>query len=316
MPDCLNTPRRASRKLAAGFWLAASLAGCSANTAHYLVGNDIAASAQIDQVPFVAQEDRYCGPASLAMAVNWSGTDVSQEEMASQVFTPGAEGTYRADMISAARRNGRLAVEISTLEELFLEVSAGHPVIVFQNLGLRLYPRWHYAVVTGYDLRQEVIYLHTGDRQNEPVNLTLFSRTWKRGDNWGLVVLPPDELPASGDAWHILDAAAALESIGRLEEAEQTYRAVSARWPENWLAPFGLGNALYARSQYGEAEAAYGRALALNRQAAVVWNNLANALLRLEKKDAARSAAVQAILLDETNAGSYRLTLWEIERSP
>jgi tetratricopeptide (TPR) repeat protein len=302
------------RKLAASLWLGALLAGCAANTAHDFSGNEtLEASAQIKQVPFIAQEDRYCGPATLAMAITWSGTAVSQEQMASQVFTPGAEGTYRADMISAARRNGRLAIEVSTLKELFEEVSAGHPVIVFQNLGLRLYPKWHYAVVTGYDLQENVIYLHTGRQQNQPVNLTLFSRTWKRGDNWGLVVLPANELPVSGDALRILSAAAALEGIGQHEAAEQVYRAVAARWPENWLAAFGLGNALYAKAEYGEAEIAYGQALALNREAAAVWNNLAYALLHQEKTEAASSAIGQAILLDEGNADAYGLTLGEIE---
>ena len=72
--------------------------------------------------------------------------------MAAAVYTPGREGTLASDMIAAARRNGRVAVPVTSLPALLAELAAGNPVIVFQNLGLGFVPRWHYAVAFGYDL--------------------------------------------------------------------------------------------------------------------------------------------------------------------
>src|SRR2546422_3737218 len=46
-------------------------------------------------------------------------------------------------------RSGQLAVPVTTLSDLLAEVAAGHPVLVFQNLGLHWIPRWHFAVAVG-----------------------------------------------------------------------------------------------------------------------------------------------------------------------
>ena len=75
------------------------------------------ASVEIERVPFYPQEQYYCGPASLAMALAWSGVSLTPDEAAAQVYTPGREGTFAPDMIAAARRNGRLAVEVRELDD-------------------------------------------------------------------------------------------------------------------------------------------------------------------------------------------------------
>ncbi len=66
-------------------------------------------------------------------------------------------------MIGAARRHGRVAYVISSPEELLVEVAAGNPVIVLQNLGLSWVPVWHYAVVIGYDGDADMVTLHSGE---------------------------------------------------------------------------------------------------------------------------------------------------------
>ena len=96
--------------------------------------------AEIEGVPFFPQKGYYCGPAALAMALAWTGLPVTMEDMVPQVYTPGREGTLAADMVSAARRNGRFAVRPESLEDVLGEVSACHPVLVFQNLSLDIFP--------------------------------------------------------------------------------------------------------------------------------------------------------------------------------
>ena len=83
------------------------------------------------------------------MVMQWAGADITQQQVATLAFSPGAGGTYLADMIGSSRRLGQLAVEIGDFDQLLTEVTAGHPVIVFQNLGLAVLPVWHYGVVTG-----------------------------------------------------------------------------------------------------------------------------------------------------------------------
>jgi len=72
-------------------------------------------------------------------------------------------------------------------------------VIVFQNLGLPWYPRWHYAVVIGYDLPRREVLLHSGPEARKVTSMRLFELTWEWGKNWGVVVLPPEKLPATAE---------------------------------------------------------------------------------------------------------------------
>lgn len=225
--------------------------------------DDLPSRAAVADMPLIVQADFYCGPASLAMVHQWAGLTVTQAEVAEQSFTPGAKGTYLADMAGAARRRGQLAVPISGFENLLAEVAAGHPVIVFQNLGLKIAPRWHYGVVVAYDLDADLIELNSGQHERMVLPLRLFARTWARGDNWALAVLPPDHLPASPGAWDIARAASGLERVDP-RAAARTFSAASKRWPDMWVFPFGLGNARYALGDLSGARRAWERALSID----------------------------------------------------
>ena len=156
-PRYVSLPRRvrggrAAR--AAGALLLWALAGCATPESHRLLdaAGGLPPRAEVAGVPFFPQEEAYCGPAALATVLSWSGLPVTQDEVAAQVYTPGREGTLRTDVAAAARRHGRLAVPVTRLADLVAELAAGHPVLVFQNLGLGWFPVWHYAVAVGYDL--------------------------------------------------------------------------------------------------------------------------------------------------------------------
>ena len=231
--------------------------------------------ALVAKVPLIHQEDFYCGPTSLAMVLQWSGTEVTPAEIAAQAFSPRAKGTYLADMTGTARRRGQLAVEISTFSDLLTEIAAGHPVIVFQNLGLNWAPKWHYAVAVGYDLDQDLIVLHSGEMDRMVIPLTQFHHTWRRGGYWGLLVLPPNQLPATQDEWKIYRAAAALEKIGRSSAAETAYAKGATRWPKSWIWPFGIGNVRYRNGDLAGARRSFARAVALDPSIPEARQNLA-----------------------------------------
>jgi len=290
------------------------LAGCVAPQTRAVIAEpgDLSPRAEVAKVPFFPQEKYYCGPAALTMVLAWSGLQVTQDEVARQVYTPGAEGTFRTDVLAAARRHGRLTVPVGDLHDLLAEIEAGHPVLVFQNLALDWFPQWHFAVVIGYDLAARQIILHSGLEERLAMSLDSFEWTWKRGDSWALVVLPPDLLPATASESELLRAAAGLERARRWEAAAAAYAAMAARWPGRWLAHMGLGNARYALGEFAAAERAYRAAIASAPDAAASWNNLAYALSKQGRHSEAIAAARRAIELGGDDGGAYRDTLKEI----
>lgn len=270
--------------------------------------------AEVADVPFIPQEDYYCGPAALGMTMAWSGRPVPQEDLVAQVYTSSRRGTLRNDIIAAARRHGRLAVPVTTLRGLLAEIAAGSPVLVFQNLALDWFPQWHYAVAFGYDLESREIVLHSGLDERHVSDIGTFERTWRRGDGWALVILPPDRLPAGADERSVLQAAVALERVGRLGDAATAYRAIVGRWPANLPAYVGLGNALYGLDDLDGAEQALRQGIGRHAEVAALWNNLAHVLAAQGRRDEALAAARKAVRLDTDHQEIYRETLRDLSR--
>lgn len=268
--------------------------------------------AAVDNVPFYPQEDYYCGPASLAMMLNWADIPVTQEEIARQVYTPGRQGTLPVDLLSGARRNGVLAVEVASLRDLLGEIAAGYPVLVFQNLGFGPWPQWHFAVAHEYDLVTETLVLHSGRKSNHVTNLNAFERTWARADYWAITITNPDHLPAGADANAVISAAAGLERAGRFTAATTAYETIIKRWPENLMARMGLGNVMYARDRFVAAGKHYRAAITIDPEYAPAWNNLAYVLSRLGRQHEAIDAAERAVALGKDNNEDYKDTLREM----
>ncbi len=256
-------------------FVALALSACAADPLDLTPAPDAPRKAAVVDVPLIEQEDFHCGPAALAMTLQWTGQAVTQEDIARLAFVPGARGTFQEDMIGAARRSGALAVPLNGFNDLTAEIAAGHPVIVFQNLGERFAAIWHYAVVTAYDLDRGHVTLHSGQLSRTTMSLAKFERTWAAGDGWAIVVLGPDDVPASASERTVLNAAAGLERANQPDAAVRAYRAGATRWPGNWLWQFGLGNALYAIGDTNGARRAWERATELDPTAPEPRQNLA-----------------------------------------
>ena len=297
-------------RLFAILFLALGLSACAGiRTTNLSKIDSVPRAGQVTGVPFHPQKDYYCGPASLAMALGWSGLPVTQDDVAPALITPDREGTFRHDMISAARRYGRMAMPVHGLEGVLKESASGHPVIVFQNKGLSWWPEWHYAVLIGYNLDRKYVTLHSGEDEHLQQDIALFERTWARGGRWALVVVPPDRLPATATKWAALEAAGGLERVGRNDAAHTAYATILQRWPEAWAAHFALGNLAHSTGDFTVAEAAYRDALAINESLGDVWNNLAHALMEQGKTGEAIAAAEKAVAIGGDNLDAYRETL-------
>jgi tetratricopeptide (TPR) repeat protein len=264
---------------------------------------------ELRETPFFPQDAYQCGPASLATVLSSQGVEVSPQQLQALVYLPERKGSLQAEMLATAAHYGRLAVRIPpSMESLLLELSSGSPVVVLQNLGLDSLPAWHYAVVIGYDLEKEEIYLRSGKDRRRVYGFRVFLKTWSRSNHWAMVVVSPGMVPLSATEKDYLAAASAFERRKNHAVALQAFEAGARRWPGSYLAWTGSGNAAYSLSRFGEAEKAYRQALRLKPDQASIMNNLALALAERGCKQSALSVMACALnhAPDDANlAASY-----------
>ena len=265
-------------------------------------------------VPFFPQEEYQCGPAALATVLSWSGVRVTPAELAPQVYLPERQGSLQLELIGAARRHGRIPYVLQPqLESLMAEVSSGNPVLILQNLSLPWYPKWHYAVVVGFDLKGDRLVLRSGTEKRHEVPFKVFERTWRRSDYWSMVVLPPDQLPFTAEEIPYVQAVAPLERLSRWPETTQAYATALTRWPKSLAARMGLGNSRYALGDLRGAEEAFRQATQDHPGAGVAFNNLAQALADLGRLPEAQAAALRAVELGGPQQAAFRETLKHIQ---
>lgn len=291
------------------------LSGCASSTkqSDALLSarrHDFKDSARVENVPFVRQDAGQCGPATLTMAMNWAGKPVTVNEIVPQVYTPGMKGSLQTDMTSAVRRQGLMAIPITGMTALLTEIEHDHPVIVFENLALKWIPQWHYAVVFGYDLQNETVLMHSGPDKNKVWDIRKFERSWKLGDYWGLLVLPPDELSASATELDHATAAAGLEQVGKREEAAIAYRAILSKWPTSLSALVGMGGWEYEQNHFSKSVAYLKNATHEHPQSAAAWHNLAIAENAAKMPAAAKKSAQRALeLASAATKPQYEISL-------
>lgn len=296
-----------------------ALMGCASATpqadVRLTARRDEPRSFKIDNVPYIQQAAGHCGPATLAMVMQSYDRTVTIDALVEQVYTPSTTGTFQADMIGATRRNAMLAIPIEGLSALLSEVAAGHPVIVFENLALSWLPKWHYAVVFGYDLDRETVLMHSGPEANKIWDIRKFERSWKLGDYWGLVVIPPDRLSASADELSHAKAAAGLEQAGHTASAYVSYRTMLKKWPTSLTALIGLSNKFFEDGRFRDSVQLLTKATIYHPSVASAWHNRshAEAAARLEKP--AKASAARALqLVDPDLRSQYEESLADILR--
>lgn len=305
-------------RLAGSAILVSLLAGCSSLMP--TVPKDIQETVQtqpaveLKDVPFFAQEEFYCGPSSLAMILNHQGESTEPEKLAELVYLPGRQGSLQLEMLSAPRRLGYLSYKIEPqLPELLNAVNAGTPVLVLMNMSLQVTPQWHYAVVIGYEPATESLILRSGPNKRETIKTATFLKLWERSENWGFTVINPNQPPpAYANAQAYLNAVVALERSST-EKAGLAYQQGAKRWPTEPWFHFGLGNLAYADKNYADAEQYYRKAVGVYPDMADAWNNLAETLIKLDRKNEARVAINKAIAIGGNRVATYKETAQKIQ---
>lgn len=309
-PDSMRPFSRPLAVIRAGCIIAllTGMAGCASMRPVQFPGTAFESGLQVP-VAFFPQERFQCGPAALAMALDATGEKIRPQDLVDQVYTPGRRGSLQPAMITAARRHGRVAFPVHGLEALVAELEAGRPVVVLQNLGLGWFPQWHYAVVIGLDPGADEVWLHSGTTPHYRMDLRTFMNTWRRADQWGLVVTLPEEIPATADEGSWLRAVSGLESADRPEAAASGYLTGLSRWPGHVPTWFALGNAFYAMDRLDRARLAWQQAVAIDPEYALAWNNLAQVLADQGRHEEALRAARRAVELGGPHKAEFEKTL-------
>ena len=302
--------------LACAAWIL--LSGCTSKEPSLSAKHHISS---IINVPFVAPRSDLCGATSIEMvSLYWGSTTsyvprLSRNALDKRTLIPAKGGTLQTELVSTARANGLLVYPLEpTLDALLTELGQEHPVIVLVNRGHAWHPLWHYAPVTGYDKEKQAVLMHFSDRPDEAIPLSTFTALWERSGNWGVVLLPPDRLPASASPKQYLRAAYDLEKTGMREEAVTAYQSALKRWPKDIDIHFALANAYYDSEKFREAEQSYRKLLSIEPAHPLALNNLADLLCRMSRQKEAMKLIGKAATEDAGVRSMIRSTRKEIEK--
>jgi len=267
-----------------GFAVAALLSACQSIPADIRDYGTATAPLELQDTPFFPQTAHQCGPAALATLLNASGVAIDYESVSERVYLPARKGSIRTELLAATRTAGRIPYRVpASLRALHVELSAGHPVLVLQNLGVTWAPRWHYAVVIGMNPDNDRVVLRSGTERRRSMRTATFLRTWERSNYWAMIALKPGELPAEPMMTPYFDAVASMEAIGRPNDSKLGWVAALDAWPDNSIALFGLANSELALGNYRSAETALRQLLKNDPNQLMARNNLAHALAMSEK---------------------------------
>lgn len=275
--------------------------------------NDLPEKIKIMKVPSIKQDEKQCGPAALAMILQHHNIQRSPQDLSSGLFNKDLGGSFRSDLMASGRREGMMAIELNDLSDVLKEVSGGRPVVVFQNLGFSFMPKWHFSVITGYDLKGPDVYLNSGDSKPQKIDMRLFERSWVLGGHWGALIFPPEQLSLTASESVHSEAASLLEKMGKLKEAKMAYASILKKWPDSYLSLIGLSNVSYSLSEKQNALKYLEEAVKVNPEGSIAWHNLALVQEELGKTKEARVSARKALnVAEKENKESFKVSLKKI----
>ncbi len=269
---------------------------------------------ELTQTVFFPQQEYQCGPAALATVLNESGIVVTPAQLKPLVYIPKKKGSLQVELVAATRRFDRVPYLIQPkLQHLLDEVKAGNPVLVFQNLGLDWYTQWHFAVVVGFDLKQEQIILRSGKEKQHRVSVSLFERTWARAGYWGLRILKPGEFPVNVDELRYFTALVSLERLKKWPTLITSYHSAVEKWPNSQNFNMGLANSYYSNAEFVKAKKRYLHIINKWPNYAPAFNNLAQISIDVNDLEQALKYAQKAVSIAGVHQHIYKQTLSEIQ---
>ena len=157
-----------------------------------------AAERIIPDVPFFAQEQYQCGPASLAGVLRHmglTGAQATPDGIAEAIFRPGMHGTLSLDLALYPRTLGLSSRWYDgSVADLMAAVDSGQPRIVMVDHGYGPVSTYHFMVVVGY--APDAVIVNSDRTPLQRLPWASFLRTWDRTDRWTLEVRRQEPAPA------------------------------------------------------------------------------------------------------------------------
>ncbi|OGW58285.1 MAG: hypothetical protein A2Z09_00155 [Nitrospirae bacterium RBG_16_43_8] len=141
----------------------------------------------ISNIPFHAQEDYQCGPASLASVMNYWKKDVTPDDIAREIYSKSAKGTLDIDMVIYPQRKGLIAEQYSGgMKDLKKNIDSGYPLIVLVDYGFWAFQLNHFMVVVGYN--EDGVIVNSGKDKGNFISEADFIKTWEKTKFWTLLI--------------------------------------------------------------------------------------------------------------------------------
>ena len=127
--------------------------------------------------------------------------------------------------------------------------------------------------------------------------MRFFERSWNLAGNWGIVVLPPGKLSATGTELAHSSSTSGLERMGKIAEAKISYDSILVRWPKSLPALIGLGNVHFAEKNLKRSINYLKQATKFHPKSSIAWHNLAFVQGEAGKMNLAKLNAKRALRL-------------------
>ncbi|OIO34389.1 MAG: hypothetical protein AUJ76_03915 [Candidatus Omnitrophica bacterium CG1_02_41_171] len=266
--------------------------GCLVTRFYSLRDSPAKDQAKVHYVPvsFIPQKGHRCGPAVLAMALNYWGKNATPEKIAQEIYLPDLGGSLTFDLESYPQKFDLWSYSYSgNLSDLKKKLDQDIPVIALIGIGPFFYRLYHYALVVGYWDEENLLVVHSGKNKDVLMKNEVFLERWKASDYWTLLVCPPEKV-----TWPL----AKEESLAL------------ARFYFDWA------NQDLEKELFENAGEKYRKALKLNPGFADACNNLAWVYYQQKKNlDEAVNLIQKALKLNPSHQSYYLDTLDKIKKT-
>lgn len=291
-------------------------AGCAQKNYDFISKNPNIKESKRIALTLFKQSDYHCGPSAIATILSNQKVEYSYDDIARKTFTPELKGTLQSEMKAVLRSYGVIPYELKGgIGAILAEASNDTPSIVLLNLGLKTVPVWHYTVITGFDKKEQKIYLSSPDGKETWMYFDEFESFLDKSGNWVIAALKPPLLPISADEDSILNAILDMYDVGEKESAKQAAIAYLSKKPSSYFGIITLANIYFSENDFKNAVFMYKEALKSNQKDAAALNNLALSLLRQNRPKEAVVYAKEAVKIGGKFLKKYQNTLLEIEEA-
>ncbi len=167
------------------------ISGCAHNLPSSQISSDNGNIVIVENVPFVKQKDKFCGPAAMASVMQFYGQNISQQEIAEEIYFPELNGALISDMENFAKGSGYTVESTNgSIDMLKSNLDERQPVILLVDKGKWKVSVPHYYVAYGYNDEKKTIILHTGDKGDQKISYDKLDEEWGKMNKLMLVITP------------------------------------------------------------------------------------------------------------------------------